>query len=114
MGTGGTGGRIMFLRVNLDFESIQTEELTNYVKTMLPDALNEALFQDKNYLNRVIKEAVKGQLRSCITEILQEKDYRDFLRDKIAKEIVVIAIVVIIRFFVNCARWINERDYQII
>ena len=77
----------MFLRVNLDIEAIQTEELTNYVKIMLPDALNEALFQDKNYLNKVIKDAVKGQIRSTITEILQGKSYRDFLRDKIAKEI---------------------------
>ena len=77
----------MFLRINIDLEPVVTEELEAYVKAKLPEELNEALFQDKNYLNKVIKDAVKGQIRSVITEILQGKDYRNFLRDKIAKEI---------------------------
>lgn len=77
----------MYIRVNLDIDSATTEELEKFVKAKLPEELNEALFQDKNFLSKTIQAAVRGQIRSTITEILQGKDYRNFLRDKISKEI---------------------------
>ena len=77
----------MYIRINLDIDSATTEELEKFVKAKLPEELNEALFRDKNFLSKTIQAAVRGQIRSNITEILQGKDYRNFLRDKISKEI---------------------------
>lgn len=77
----------MFIRFNIDLEPYSTTELEKYIKAKLPEQLNEALFQDKTYLDKVIKDCVKGQIKSCITELLQGKDFRNFLRDKIAREI---------------------------
>ena len=74
----------MFLRINIDLEPIVTEELETYVKAKLPAELNEALFQDKNYLDKVIKDCVKSHIKSCISEMMQGRDFRNFLRDKIA------------------------------
>lgn len=77
----------MFIRFNIDLEPYSTTELEKYIEAKLPEQLNEALFQDKTYLDKCIKDCVKGQIKSCICELLQGKNFRDFLRDKIAKEI---------------------------
>ena len=77
------GGRIMY--INIDFRL--NEELQEQIKQETIKQATEMLLQNPNELRSMIKECVKGQLKAIITEILQGKDYRNFLRDKIAKEI---------------------------
>ena len=70
-----------------------------YIDLKLPDELlkkieDEAVSQMKlaitgndSEMVRIIKDCVKGAIRSRINEILDGKDYRTFLRDKIAAEL---------------------------
>lgn len=70
-----------------------------YIDLKLPDELlkkieDEAVSQMKlaitgndSEMVRIIKDCVKGAIRSRINEILDGKDYRVFLRDKIAAEL---------------------------
>ena len=70
-----------------------------YIDLKLPDELlkkieDEAVSQMKlaitgndSEMIRIIKDCVKGAIRSRINEILDGKDYRTFLRDKIAVEL---------------------------
>ena len=71
--------------INIDFRL--NEELQEQIKQETIKQATEMLLQNPNELRSMIKECVKGQLKAIITEILQGKDYRNFLRDKIAKEI---------------------------
>lgn len=75
----------MYLKVNIDLEPEITEELENLISENLKDAVVEALLKDKNYLNKVIRDCVKGQISQHINEILQGKEYKTFLRDKTVK-----------------------------
>ena len=77
----------MYLKVNIDLEPEISGEIEKLIEGNIKDALVEALIQDKNYLNKVIRDCVKGQIKSHITEILQDKNYKDFLRDKISDEL---------------------------
>lgn len=78
----GIGG-IMYLKVNINLEPEQTEDLEKLIEENLKDALIEALKQDKNYLNKVIRDCVKGQIHQHINEVLQDKEYKRFLRDRV-------------------------------
>ena len=40
-----------------------------------------------SYLNKVIKECVKGQFKAILTEILQDKKIKDILRDRVLKSL---------------------------
>lgn len=70
---------------NIDFKL--SENLQEQIRQETINNATEILLKDQTELNKIIRECVKGALRANITEILQCKDYRNFLRDKIAKEI---------------------------
>ena len=75
----------MYLRVNIDLEPEVSEELEKTIELNIKEAVIEALQRDKNYLNRVIRDCVKGQIHQHIYEILQDKEYRRYLRDRTMK-----------------------------
>lgn len=75
----------MYLSVNIEPE--KTKELEWYIKAVLPEIINEKLFEDKNKLNAMIRECVKGQIKATINDLMQGKDFRDFLRDKVMEQI---------------------------
>ena len=75
----------MYLSVNIEPE--KTKELEWYIKSVLPEIINEKLFEDKNKLNAMIRECVKGQLMATINNLMQEKEFRNFLRDKVMEQI---------------------------
>lgn len=77
----------MYLKANINLEPEISGEIENLISGQMHDALVEALIQDKNYLNKVIRDCVKGQIKSHITEILQDKNYKNFLQDKISDEL---------------------------
>lgn len=75
----------MYLTIGL--ESEKTKELEQYIKIILPEIINENIFADKKELNSLIWECVKGHLKATINELMHGKDFRDYLRDKILKQI---------------------------
>lgn len=75
----------MYISVNYSTEELKI--LDDIVKSRLPQILGEEILKDENKLRALIRESVRGQLRSTITEILQGKDYRNFLRDKIMEQL---------------------------
>lgn len=75
----------MYLTVGFNPE--KTKEIEDYIKALLPEIINENIFADKNKLKTMINECVKGQIKATINDLMQGKDFRDFLRDKIMEEI---------------------------
>ena len=75
----------MYISVNYSTEELKI--LDDIVKSRLPQILCEEILKDETKLRALIRESVRGQLRSTITEILQGKDYRNFLRDKIMEQL---------------------------
>lgn len=73
--------------LNFNFTPELTEEIKEYVKQQMPSIINEEIFQDENKLRSMIRDAVKGQIKSLICELLQGRDFRDYLRDKIWEQI---------------------------
>lgn len=47
----------------------------------------ELILKDEELINKLISESLKGSIKSIITEILQSKDYRNILRDRILKQL---------------------------
>lgn len=74
----------MFLSTSFRLE--HEEEIEEYVKEKLPELIKDEIFKDENKLKELIRQCVRGQLKSMITEILQGKDYKDFIRDKVITE----------------------------
>ena len=75
----------MYITINLSVE--QTKEIEKYIKAILPEIINENLFQDQNKLKSMINECVRGQIKATINDLMQGRDFRDYLRDKIMQEI---------------------------
>lgn len=74
----------MYISVNLNLDN--QEQISNYVKEHLPEAIKDEIFKDENKLKSIIKQCVQSQIKGAITEILQGKDYKEFLREKIMIE----------------------------
>lgn len=75
----------MYLTVGL--EPQKTKELEQYIQDVLPEIINENLFKDQNKLKSMVNECVKGQIKATINDLMQGKDFRDYLRNKIMEEI---------------------------
>ena len=73
--------------LNFRFTPELTEEIKDYVKKQMPSIINEEIFQDENKLRSMIRDSVRGQLKSLISELLQGRDFREYLRDKIWEQI---------------------------
>lgn len=72
--------------ISTSFRLEHEEEIEKYIKEKLPELIKDEIFKDENKLNELIRQCVRGQLKSMITEILQGKDYKDFIRDKVMTE----------------------------
>ena len=79
----GIGGVRMY--INVDFKL--TEEIQELIKEETVKATVDYFTKNQEEIRRMVRDSVKGILKSQINEILQMNDYRIFLRDKIAKEI---------------------------
>lgn len=74
----------MYISVNLDLDN--QKQISNYVKEHLPETITNEIFKDENKLKSIIKQCVQNQIKGAINEILQGKDYKEFLREKIMIE----------------------------
>lgn len=43
--------------------------------------------KDKEYINKLVTESMKGAIKSIISELLQSKNYRNILRDRIMEQL---------------------------
>ena len=75
----------MYLTIGLNPE--KTKELEDYIKSILPEIINENIFADQNKLKQMINECVKGQIKATINDLMQGKDFRDYLRKEIMEYI---------------------------
>ncbi len=75
----------MYLTIGLNPE--KTKELEDYIKSILPEIINENIFADQNKLKQMINECVKGQIKATINDLMQGRDFRDYLRKEIMKYI---------------------------
>ena len=67
--------------LNLDLDC--TKEIEWYVKSKLPELINEKLFENPQELNKLIKNAVDGQFRQVVNEILQSNDFKSYMKEKV-------------------------------
>lgn len=72
--------------INTSFQLENKEEIEKHIREKLPELIKDEIFRDENKLNELIRQCVRGQIKSTITEILQGKDYKDFIRDKVMTE----------------------------
>lgn len=75
----------MYLTIGLNPE--KTKELEGYIKSILPEIINENIFADQNKLKQMINECVKGQIKATINDLMQGKDFRDYLRNQVMQHI---------------------------
>jgi hypothetical protein len=43
--------------------------------------------KDKEYINKLVTESMKGAIKSIISELLQSKNYRNILRNRIMEQL---------------------------
>lgn len=73
----------MYININFDLpENIQEQIKQETIATAI-----EMFLKDKTEMRKSIQECVKGALKANINEILQTKDFKNFLKHKIAEEI---------------------------
>ncbi len=67
-----------------------SEEGNNKLNKLIEqEVLNniEIILKDKNYIDKLVAESLKGSIKSIICEILQSKNYRNILRDRIMQQL---------------------------
>lgn len=69
-------------------------DISDEAKTKLRQLIDETvlnnvelILKDENLINKLVQERLKGAISSIIAEILQCKDYRHVLRDRIMKQL---------------------------
>ena len=75
------------MQVSISFKPEITQEVEQYIKDVLPEVINKTLLEDPTQLNGIIRECVSGYIKGTITNLIQGKDYRSFLRDRIMEQI---------------------------
>ena len=73
----------MEIKLIVKTEEFITKELEWYIKSHLPEIINEYFFQNPTELNKIIRECLKGQLKSTCVELFQGKDLREILTDRV-------------------------------
>ena len=67
-----------------------SEEGNNKLNKLIEqEVLNniEIILKDKNYIDKLVAESLKGSIKAIINEILQSKNYRNILRDRIMQQL---------------------------
>ena len=75
------------IKVSLDIPI--TQEIEWYIKAKLPDLLNEAIFENKELLDNIIKDVIKSQTRSVVVELLQSQEYITHIQNKVFEQLCV-------------------------
>lgn len=73
------------MRVNVDLKL--TEEQEKLVQEQVKKALSEVFYHSDNEIGVLIRQCVKGFIKSEINIILQTKDFRELLTERIKNEI---------------------------
>ena len=73
------------MNIYIDFKL--SEETQKEIQQEILKSAENILLKDKQELRKIINECVKGVIRGNITEILQSKEYKNYLRDEIMQQI---------------------------
>ena len=73
-------------KIELNADDI-TQELKDYIRINLPHIINETLFESPSELNKLIEKAVYGIFMNEINSVVQGRDFRAIIRDRIYKHI---------------------------
>ena len=74
------------VKIDISSEYI-TQELNDYIRLQMPHIINETLFKDLSQLDAIIKKAVYGIFSNEVNSIVQSKDIRTIIRDRIWKHL---------------------------
>lgn len=77
----------MNINISVNTEEFITKELQYYIKSKLPEIINEIFFENPAELNKIIRDCLKGQLKAVACEIFQGKEIRNVLAERIMKEL---------------------------
>lgn len=77
----------MNINISVNTEEFITKELQWYIKSKLPEIINEIFFENPAELNKIIRDCLKGQLKATACEIFQGKEIRNVLVERIMKEL---------------------------
>lgn len=77
----------MNINISVNTEEFITKELQYYIKSKLPEIINEIFFENPAELNKIIRDCLKGQLKATACEIFQGKEIRNVLAERIMKEL---------------------------
>ncbi len=70
--------------IQIDLAENHTQKLEDFIKKQLPLLTEEILLKnDGAEAKKIIKSCVNGGISMVVNEILQEKKYKNYLRDKI-------------------------------
>lgn len=73
-------------KIELNADDI-TQELKDYIRVNLPHIINETLFESPSELDKLIEKAVYGIFMNEINSIVQDRNFRAIIRDRIFKQI---------------------------
>lgn len=71
----------MFFDVKID------ESTTTKINELCNERIREVLEKDKEMIDKIIYESIKGSIKSRVNEILQSDKFRSHLRDEIMKQL---------------------------
>lgn len=77
----------MNINISVNTEEFITKELQWYIKSKLPEIINEIFFENPAELNKIIRDCLKGQLKATACEIFQGKEIKNVLAERIMKEL---------------------------
>lgn len=72
------------MQININCSLELTNEVQSEVVKLLPKAINDVLLaNDSKELYKMIETAVRSSIKQSINDLLQGKEFREFLRDKV-------------------------------
>lgn len=73
--------------MSLKLDDVITREIQWYVKAKLPEIINEYFFENPEKLDKIIQSAVASQIKSACNEVLQGKDMKEILKQKVLEKL---------------------------
>lgn len=74
----------MYINTSIQLE--RQEEIIEHLKKTLPELIKEELFSDEDKIRNILRQCIQGQIKAMITELLQSKEYKEHIRDKVMIE----------------------------
>lgn len=77
----------MYINTRIELGKENIEIINNAIEKQLPEIIKEYFTSNPQEITKIIKECVKGQFKSCCNDILQSKELRAYLTEKIMNKL---------------------------